>query len=88
MAERCKGGVTMPEIERRVLVEQPTLVVRMETTVDGIPAFLGSAYHATAEHAQMRGCQIVGPPFARYEMLNGPDSGFAIEAGFPVSAPV
>lgn len=78
----------MPAIERRVLVEQPTLIVRTETTVDGIPAFLGSAYGAAARHAQARGCQIVGPPFARYEMLDGPESGFAIEAGFPISAPV
>ena len=78
----------MLDVEQRMLVEQPIVVVRTETTVDGIPAFLGAAYEATAGHAHACGCQIVGPPFARYEMLNGPEGDFAIEAGFPVSAPV
>jgi effector-binding domain-containing protein len=78
----------MLDVEQRVLVEQPIVVVRTETTVDGIPTLLGSANGASAGHAQACGCQIVGPPFARYEMLNGPDDGFAIEAGFPIAAPV
>ncbi len=84
---RAKGDA-MPEIEQRTLAEQPTLVMRTKATVDGIPAFLGAAYTSTAEHAAACGCQVVGPPLARYEMLNNPEGEFAIEAGFPVSAPV
>jgi predicted transcriptional regulator YdeE len=78
----------MPNIEQRVLVEQPALVMRTETTVGGIPAFLAAAFGATAAHAETSGLHIVGPPFARYALLSGPDGGFAIEAGFPVSASV
>ena len=76
----------MSEVESRELTEQPTLVMRTEATVAEIPDFLGLAYHATTAHAQKSGVEIVGPPFARYEMLNGPEGGFAIEAGFPVSS--
>lgn len=75
----------MSEIESRELPQQPTLVMRTEANVEGIPGFLGRAYGATAAHAQKSGVEIVGPPFARYVMLNGPESGFSIEAGFPVS---
>ena len=87
MGPTRKGG-TMSEIESRELSEQPTLVMRMEAGVEGIPEFLGRAYGAAAAHAQVSGVEIVGPPFARYEMLNGPESGFSIEAGFPVSSAV
>ena len=78
----------MSEIESRNLSDQPTLVMRTEATVEGIPEFLDRAYGAAAAHAQVSGVEIVGPPFARYEVLNGPESGFSIEAGFPVSSAV
>ena len=80
-----KGG-KVSEVESRELSEQPTLVMKTEATVEEIPEFLGRAYGAAADHAKMSGVEIVGPPFARYEMLNGPEGGFAIEAGFPVSS--
>ena len=76
----------MSEIESRELSDQPTLVMRTEATVEGIPEFLGRAYGATAAHVQSSSVEIVGPPFARYEMMNGPESVFAVEAGFPVSS--
>jgi effector-binding domain-containing protein len=88
MRDRLRRGGYMSEIESRNLPSQPTLVMRTETTVAGIPEFLGRAYGASAAHAQVAGVDIVGPPFARYERLNGPESGFAIEAGFPVSKAV
>ena len=78
----------MSDVESRELDRQPTLVLKTEAKVEEIPEFLGRAYTETAKQAQTSGVEIAGPPFARYERLNGPERGFAIEAGFPVSRAV
>lgn len=60
----------------------PTLVaVRVgDVTHDGVGPFV---QEALAGIAQALGPAIVGPPLARYDLIEG---GFRVEAGFPVSS--
>ena len=73
--------VTLVELE-----EQRTAVVRGRVPHDGIADFLGGAFGAVMGAVAAGEAHVVGPPFARYRPT--PDSGWEIEAGFPVDAPV
>jgi effector-binding domain-containing protein len=64
------------------MVGQHAAVVRGTVPHDGIPDFLGGAFGAVLAAA---GGQVTGPPFARYDLVDGD---FAIEAGFPVAEPL
>lgn len=78
----------MYEIEDRVLVEQPTLVMRGKVAVVEMPQFLGKAYGAVETRLAEVGGTYAGPPFARYRALDEKFEEFEVEAGFPVIAPV
>lgn len=74
----------VPEI---VLLEpQDAIVVRGDVTIADLPGFFERAFHEAAEAAGARGVEIVGPPFGFYPEM--PTETVAVEAGFPVSAPV
>lgn len=73
------------EITLVELDEQPTAVVRGRVPHDGIADFLGAAFGAVMGAVAASGVQVVGPPFARYRPTA--ESGWDIEAGFPVSGP-
>jgi len=64
--------------------EQPTLVLIGKCAVSDIPAFLGRAYTAVAEHIGKSGLDFAGPPFARHRPLDGDFTEFEVEAGFPI----
>jgi hypothetical protein len=68
-------------VEQRA--EQATAIVAGHVAHDGIPEFLGGAY--TELMGVVPESDIIGPPFARYD-IDG--DGFSIEAGFPVVRPV
>ena len=68
------------------LEEHRTAVVRGRVPHDGIAEFLGRAFGAVMGAVAAGRRQVVGPPFARYRPV--PDSGWDIEAGFPVDGPV
>ena len=76
-------------VERK---ELPTAVVRGEVPVPEISAFLGGAFGEVMGAISAAGVFPAGPPFARYDFLEVPageaPETFAVEAGFPVSAPV
>lgn len=75
----------MYEVESRTLSETPTMVMRTKTGLDGIPAFLGTAYAEAARAVEHSTTRVAGPPFARYRLLGDPEvDGFEIEAGFAV----
>ncbi|EHR52505.1 transcriptional regulator, effector-binding domain/component [Saccharomonospora marina XMU15] len=73
-------------ISSETLPEQPTLVARATLFVDEIGPWLGQAYQRIAEVIAGSDSYPIGPPFARYRMLD--DDRFDIEAGFPIPAPV
>lgn len=75
----------MPEITTRHLREQPTVVMRTIVPVEAIPAFLGKAFGAVAEHIGAHDADFAGPPFARYLPVSDDFRAFEIEAGFPVT---
>lgn len=64
------------------LPEQHTAVVRAHVPVDGIAAFIGSAFGEVMGALARSGQQPSGAPFARYHVT---EDGFDVEAGFPVS---
>ena len=68
------------------LPEQPTAVVRGRAAPATISDVLGRTFGAVARVAAEQGRQLTGPPFARYRSMD--ESGWDIEAGFPVDAPV
>lgn len=65
--------------------EQVTAVVRGQASVDDIAGFLGGVFGEVMAVLGSQGVAPAGPPFARYDMVEG---GFRIEAGFPTSGPV
>ena len=73
--------VTLVELE-----EHRTAVVRDLVPHDGIAEFLGRAFGAVMGAVAAGRRHVVGPPFARYRPV--PDSGWDIEAGFPVDSSV
>lgn len=78
----------MYEIEDRVLVEQPTLVMRGKVAVQEMPDFLGKAYGAVETRAAEAGAGFAGPAFARYRALDERFEEFEVEAGFPLVEPI
>lgn len=74
------------EIALVELTEQQTAVLRDRVPHDGIAEFLGRAFGTVMGAVTGGGRTIVGPPFARYTAMD--DSGWDIEAGFPVDGPV
>jgi effector-binding domain-containing protein len=65
--------------------QQQTAVVRGHAPHDGVGRFVGSAFNEVLGALTDAGVPPVGPPFARYRIV---DDGFDIEAGFPVLAAV
>jgi effector-binding domain-containing protein len=78
----------VPEISTRHLREQPTVVMRTTIPVESIPAFLGKALEAVAQHIGRHDADFAGPPFARYIPVGDDFRAFEIEAGFPVTAAI
>ena len=76
----------MYDIEQRMLVEQPTAVIRGKVAVGDMPEWFGGVFARIAAAIQRFGAVIVGPPFARYRELGG--EVFEVEAGFPVTVPI
>jgi effector-binding domain-containing protein len=73
------------EIEVVERSQEDAAVVRARVPHDGIGAFIGTAFGEVM--AAVGGHDgIVGPPFARYSLAD--ESGFEVEAGFPVADPV
>ncbi len=74
----------MYEIEERIMVEQPTMVMRGKVKLEDIPGFLGRVYHTVESQIRRAGAHVVGQPFARYRPLDTEYREFDIEAGLPV----
>lgn len=74
------------EIQSRTGPEQLTAVMTATLPVAEIGPWLARAYGAIASVIQAGGGYPAGPPFARYHRLAS--DGFAVEAGFPVSAAI
>lgn len=72
-------------MERVEAHEQVTAVVRGQVSVEDIAGFLGGVFGEVMAVLGAQGVGPAGPPFARYEMVEG---GFRIEAGFPAAGPV
>lgn len=65
--------------------EQAVAVVTETVPVAGIGRFVGEAFSLVMQALQAQHTFPVGPPFARYRMLDG---SFEVSAGFPVPVPV
>lgn len=78
----------MYEVTERVLVEQPTAVMRHRLEVTDIPTWIGPAFGRVMAATAASGLQPVGPPFARYWKVPGTAAAFEVEAGFPVDGPL
>ena len=80
------------EIEFTERSEVPTAVVRQVVAIPEIAAFLGGAFGEVMAAVSAAGCFPVGPPLARFGMTQVPKESapetFAVEAGFPVNAPI
>jgi effector-binding domain-containing protein len=74
----------VPEIV--VLEPQDAIAVRGDVKIADLPGFFERAFREAAEAAGGSGVEIVGPPFGFYPEM--PTETVAVEAGFPVSAPV
>lgn len=79
--ERTSG--TFELIDRAA---QPTAVIAIETTPDGIGSALGQAFAEVQAALGRAGVAPVGPPFARYFEYS--PALVDLEAGCPVGAPV
>lgn len=82
MREESKPG-TFELIDRAA---QPTAVIPIETTPDGIGPSLGQAFAEVQAALRRAGVAPVGPPFARYFEYS--PARVDLEAGFPVATPV
>jgi effector-binding domain-containing protein len=67
-------------VELVSLRPQPTAVVRGQVPMDGISAFLGSAFAEVLQVLDEQDLAPAGPPFGRWEPRS---DGFDAEAGFP-----
>lgn len=74
------------DIELRELRATPTAVVRIETSVEGIPAAMGAAFGEVAGALGRAGVAITGPAFARY--LEWSPERIVAEVGFGVAQPI
>lgn len=75
----------MPDIAVTDQPEQPAAVVRAIVALDGLPDFFGRSYHAIMAAVTDQGCQLAGPPFAKYYGM--PTDRVDLEAGFPIAGP-
>lgn len=66
-------------------VRQHTVVAQAMLSVPDIGSWLAATYATIARQLAARESEPAGPPSARYHRLDGR---FAVEAGYPVSAPV
>ncbi len=73
-------------IELKEQPAQPVLSVRSKTSVEQMPAVLGTVYGAIMQHLGALGEQPAGPPFVAY--YNMDMQNLDIEVGFPVAAHV
>lgn len=78
----------MYEVIERVLVEQPTVVMRHRLEVTGIAAWIGPAFSRVQQAICAAGLWPDGMPFARYQKVPEMAATFDVEAGFPVSRPL
>jgi effector-binding domain-containing protein len=74
------------EVVGRPRTRQQTAVVDGTLSVAEIGPWLARSYSTIAQLLARQGCAPTGPPFARYHLRE--DGRFAIEAGFPIDAPV
>ncbi len=65
---------------------QQAIAVRGDVAIADMPAFFQRAFVAAAAAAAASGVEITGPPFGFYPEM--PTEIVAVEAGFPVSAPI
>lgn len=77
-------AVLTPDIV--TLQPQEAIAVGAEVPLAELPAFFAQAFHEAVEAATESRVQVVGPPFGYYPRM--PGETVAVEAGFPVSAPV
>lgn len=68
------------------LSPQNAIAVRGDVSVADLPEFFERAFSAAGAAAEACGVEITGPPFGFYPEM--PTETVAVEAGFPVSAPV
>jgi len=78
----------MYEVTEKVLVEQPTAVMRHRLEVTDISEWIGPAFGRVMEATATSGVRPAGPPFARYWKVPGTAAAFEVEAGFPVDGPL
>ena len=67
--------------------ERPTAVVHEVVPMPDLPAFFARALSAVVAATAEQGVAPVGPPFALYHGMPGPQ-GVDVEAGFPVTGEV
>ncbi len=60
---------------------QPTLSVRLRTSVQRLPQVIGQSYGAILQHASQMGCHPIGAPFVAY--YNMDMENLDVEIGFP-----
>jgi effector-binding domain-containing protein len=72
------------EIVEMTLKPQPTLVMRREISVEEMGTWLPMAFGVVARFITEAGGHMAGPPFARYQPVEGQAGHFQTEAGFPV----
>jgi effector-binding domain-containing protein len=68
------------------LAPQEAVTVRGDVAIAELPEFFERAFHEAAEAASASGVDVIGPPFGYYPEM--PAETVAVEAGYPVSAPV
>jgi len=73
-----------PEIVE--LDPQNAIAVRGDVAIADLPEFFERAFSTAAAAAETSGVEITGPPFGFYPEM--PTDTVAVEAGFPVAAPV
>jgi effector-binding domain-containing protein len=80
--------MTVDEIVEVHAGPQSTAVIRATLTVPEIGPWFGSTVGRLAGRLIAREVPIVGPPFARYHVVDEGAGRFEVEAGFPVAAPI
>jgi effector-binding domain-containing protein len=74
----------LQEIVEMTLNPQPTIVMRGTLSVEEMGQWLPKAFWTVSEFVTGAGGHLAGPPFARYEPVEGSPGHFEVEAGFPV----
>jgi effector-binding domain-containing protein len=74
------------EVIGRTRARQQTAAVDGTLCVSEIGPWLARTYSTIAQLLARQGCTPAGPPFARYHLRE--DGRFAVEAGFPIDAPI